>query len=243
MGKSIAFSNDLLLYFFQGSTPSYSQLLSGSNWTSTGWTGSWVAGWTNNTSNTTALTNTLAATSGNFYAISLVVTGMTTGSFTVTFGGVTSSSFSANGTYTSSFQASSSGTFSITPTSAFNGTIFVGVSSSYFYAALHTADPTLSTGTQSASEISYTGYARAAIPRTSVGFTVASNSVSNAALVQLPTCTSSLSPVATFFSIGVLSSGAGEILFSGALSNALGLTVNNGVQPQFGAGTLVATES
>lgn len=40
-----------------------------------------------------------------------------------------------------------------------------------FYISLHTADPT-STGGQNTSEVAYTGYARQAVARTTVGWTV-----------------------------------------------------------------------
>ena len=50
------------------------------------------------------------------------------------------------------------------------------------YLSLHTADPTAG-GNQSSSEISYTGYSRQAVARSSGGFTVTSNSVSPAAQV------------------------------------------------------------
>ena len=116
-------------------------------------------------------------------------------------------------------------------------------SNTYFYMALHTADPT-SSGNQLSSEVStgaYPNYARVAVIRTSVGFTILSNGISNAALVQVPTCGSGTSPVITNWSVGTVSSGAGEIIYTGAL--VAPLTVVNGIQPQFAAGTLTATET
>jgi hypothetical protein len=83
------------------------------------------------------------------------------------------------------------------------------------YAALHTADPGAG-GTQSSNEIAYTGYARAAIARTSAGFTVTTNSVALAALVGFPAGTGG-SGTATHWSTGVASSGATAIWHSGPL--------------------------
>lgn len=96
------------------------------------------------------------------------------------------------------------------------------------YVALHTADPT-SGGTQSSSEVAYTGYARVAVVRTSGGWTVTANSVSPAALIGFPPCTGG-SATATFWSVGFASSGATEILYSGAVSPSL--VISTGVTPQ-----------
>ena len=105
------------------------------------------------------------------------------------------------------------------------------------YVALHTADPG-ETGDQTTNEIAYTSYARVAVPRSGVGWTRTSSTVENAALVQFPQCTGS-SGTATHFSIGLLSSGAGQIVLSGALNASL--AISSGIQPQFAAGALTAT--
>src|SRR5574343_93416 len=83
-----------------------------------------------------------------------------------------------------------------------------------FYVALHTADPT-DAGTQSTSEASYTGYARVAVARTAG------------------------SAVVTHFSVGLLSAGAGDILYSGALDATR--SVSSGITPLFNPGTLTGT--
>jgi hypothetical protein len=95
------------------------------------------------------------------------------------------------------------------------------------YVALHTADPT-SSGNQSSSEVTYTGYARVAVARTNVGWTVTSNAVSPAANITFPTGTGG-SGTATFASIGMLSTGAGIILWSGPISPTI--VTGNGVTP------------
>ena len=110
------------------------------------------------------------------------------------------------------------------------------------FIALHTADP-LAAGYQNTSECTYTGpYARVAVPRTTgpTGWTVATQAVTNAALIQFPTCTGSTS-TATYFSIGTLTSGAGQILFSGQLGSSL--AISNNITPQFAIGAISVTES
>lgn len=105
------------------------------------------------------------------------------------------------------------------------------------YLALHTADPG-EAGSQTTSEASYGSYARVAVIRSGVGWTVANPTATNAALVQFPLCTSG-SDLVTHVSIGTASSGAGQILVSGALNASR--TISSGIQPQFSAGTLVFT--
>lgn len=106
-----------------------------------------------------------------------------------------------------------------------------------FYVALHTADPG-DAGTQSTSEASYTGYARVAVARSAGGWTVSGNQVSNTATVQFGECTAG-SAVVTHFSVGLLSSGAGDILYSGALDATR--SVSSGITPLFNPGTLTGT--
>jgi hypothetical protein len=104
--------------------------------------------------------------------------------------------------------------------------------------ALHTADPGAG-GSQTTSEASYTGYLRVAVARTSGGFTVTVNVVTNTAEVAFPISTSGPQTV-TWFSIGTASSGAGKILLRGQLSGG-GLVINNAITPRFAAGVLSAT--
>lgn len=106
------------------------------------------------------------------------------------------------------------------------------------YVSLHTGDPG-EAGTQTTSECAYGSYARVAVARSGAGWTVASNAVSNAALVQFPQCSSG-SETITHFAVGVASSGTGKVLYKGALSASL--AVSSGIQPQFAAGDLDITE-
>ena len=105
------------------------------------------------------------------------------------------------------------------------------------YCALHTADPG-DAGTATTSEATYTGYARVAMVK-ATAWTDGGASFSNAALVQFPKCTGGTNTI-THFSICTTASGAGQILYSGALSSSL--AVSNNIQPQFGVGGLVVTE-
>jgi hypothetical protein len=105
------------------------------------------------------------------------------------------------------------------------------------YVALHTADPN-EAGTQTTSEAAYTGYARVLVAK-ATGWTDAGSNFSNAALIQFPQCSAG-SAAATHFSVGTAASGAGQILYSGALSATL--NISSGIQPQFAAASLVVSE-
>lgn len=95
--------------------------------------------------------------------------------------------------------------------------------------ALHTADPG-EAGTQTTSEVAYTGYARRGVAR-SGGFTITGNSVSPAANVDFPACQAGSETVtATHFSIGVASTGAGVVLCSGPVFPAIRIAA--GVTPR-----------
>lgn len=106
------------------------------------------------------------------------------------------------------------------------------------YVSLHTADPT-SAGSQTSSEANYTSYARVAVARTSGGWTVTGNSVSPAATISFPACTGSTNTV-TNWAVGTASSGAGKILYTGAVSP--NISVASGVTPQLTTASTV-TES
>jgi hypothetical protein len=94
------------------------------------------------------------------------------------------------------------------------------------YVSLHTADPG-ETGTQSTSETTYTGYARQAVVRTSAGWTIAGNNVSNAAAINWPNCTAAPGAAVTHFGIGTAVSGAGDLLFKGALTASYAIATGN----------------
>lgn len=106
------------------------------------------------------------------------------------------------------------------------------------YLSLHTADPG-EAGTQSTSEVTYTGYARVAVARTSGGFTISGNAVSLAANAVFPAGTAG-SGTAAFFGIGTDATGTGKLLYKGAISPTI--VTGNGVTPQINAGVVVTEE-
>jgi len=106
------------------------------------------------------------------------------------------------------------------------------------HVSLHTADPG-EAGAQNTSEASYTGYARVSVARTSGGWTVTNNSVTNAAAITFPQCTGGSNTI-SHFAVGTGSSGAGKILYKGELTASL--AVSNLIIPEFAAGTLTISE-
>jgi len=106
------------------------------------------------------------------------------------------------------------------------------------YIALHTADPG-EAGTAITSECAFGSYARVAVTA-ATGFTAAAaGSTSNTGLIQFPACTSG-SELVTYVSIVDTASGAGTIIYSGALTASR--TISSGIQAQFAIGALVITE-
>lgn len=102
------------------------------------------------------------------------------------------------------------------------------------YVSLHTADPG-ETGSQTTNEIAYTNYVRVPVTRNSSewGVTVADPAeANNTNAITFATC-GVTGGTATHFGIGTGSSGAGYLMFSGALSSSL--VISNGIQPQFAA--------
>jgi hypothetical protein len=94
------------------------------------------------------------------------------------------------------------------------------------FVALHTADPG-EAGDQTTSEATYTGYARVAVARTSGGWTATNNVITNAGAVTFGLCTVGSNSI-THFSVGVATSGASKILYSGpvgAITTVYGYTV------------------
>jgi hypothetical protein len=106
------------------------------------------------------------------------------------------------------------------------------------YVSLHTADPTAA-GTQSSNEAAYTGYARVAVARTSGGWSISSETISNVAAINFPLCTGG-SETETYVGVGTAASGAGVLLWAGPLTS--GLAVSNGITPSFAAAALTITE-
>jgi hypothetical protein len=95
------------------------------------------------------------------------------------------------------------------------------------YVALHTANPD-EAGDQTTSECAYGGYARVPVTRDGTGWTVTGNSVSPNANISFPEALSGIE-TATYASIGVASSGASMILYSGALTPSIDISA--GIEP------------
>jgi len=105
------------------------------------------------------------------------------------------------------------------------------------YISLHTADP--SSGTQTTSEASYTGYARVAVARTAGAWTTASGATENTSDITFAACTGGSATV-THVGIGVASgAGAGLLLYVGTAS----LSVSSGITPKIAAGNLDISEA
>lgn len=104
------------------------------------------------------------------------------------------------------------------------------------YLALFTADPT-ETGSI-ADEATYTSYARVALVK-ATAWTDGGSTFSNAGLIQFPQCTGG-SNLITHVALITTASGAGQILYKGALNSSL--TVTNLIQPQFAIAALSISE-
>ena len=103
------------------------------------------------------------------------------------------------------------------------------------YIALYTTDPTESdTGT----ETIYTSYARVAVVRSVVGWTVSGNTCTNASTITFPTSTGGTETV-THFGIRTAITG-GDLIHYGALTSSLLIT--NGITPKFNGGYISIIE-
>lgn len=100
------------------------------------------------------------------------------------------------------------------------------------YLALFSADP--GEAASLAAEANYTGYARVALTKASA-WTDGGSTFTNAALIQFGACTAGTNAI-THFAVVDTSSGAVDMMVSGALSATL--NVSAGIQPQFAAGAL-----
>jgi len=117
----------------------------------------------------------------------------------------------------------------------FNGTTIANLADNagtapltHLYISLHTADPGAG-GNQQTNETSYGSYARVAVIRTNGGWTITNNSVSPLANIDFPACSSGTATI-THVGIGTASSGAGKLLYSGAITP--NISVSTGVQPR-----------
>ena len=120
---------------FQGTTASDTAPLgselaavtgTGTNWTLAG-TNLNVGGYTHTTGSVVPLTTSLAAVSGTYYQITYTITGRTTGSITIAYGGASLAFINASGNRGP--LTSSTAVLTITPTTDFDGTIVLSIKS------------------------------------------------------------------------------------------------------------------
>jgi len=99
------------------------------------------------------------------------------------------------------------------------------------YVSLHTSNPYAANeaGTQTTGETSYTGYSRVAVPRSALGWVRTNSTISPASNIDFPQCSGGSATI-THFCIGTEASGAGNILYSGAVSP--NIAVSTGVIPR-----------
>lgn len=103
------------------------------------------------------------------------------------------------------------------------------------YVSLHSADPGAG-GNQTTSEVSYTGYARVAVARSSGGWPITSNTIDPGATIAFPACTGGTA-TAAYAAIGTASSGAGVLLWSGPITP--NISIANGVTPELTTGSTI----
>lgn len=93
------------------------------------------------------------------------------------------------------------------------------------YLSLHTADPGAG-GNQTTNEVSYTGYSRLAVARTSGGFTITGAVMNPTATLEFGEMTAGGAATATHLCVGTASSGSGKVLFRFSLTPTVALNVN-----------------
>jgi hypothetical protein len=112
------------------------------------------------------------------------------------------------------------------------------VTAGSLYLSLHTGDPGEG-GSQTTNECAYTSYARQAVARSGSGFTVSGSSVVLAANVDFPAATGG-TETATHFGVGTASSGAGKLLFKGAITP--NISISTGVTPRLTTSTQITCD-
>lgn len=110
------------------------------------------------------------------------------------------------------------------------------------YVSLHTANPN-ATGSQNTSEAAYGSYARVAVARTTGGWSLTGETISNVAAINFPAATSG-SETETYVGVGTAASGAGILLWFGQIGTPSGgLAVSTGITPSIPIGDISITEA
>lgn len=107
------------------------------------------------------------------------------------------------------------------------------------YLSLHTADPG-EAGTATTSEISYTGYARAAVARSAAGFTVSGSSVTLTNDVDFGKMTAGTGGTVTHFAVVKEASGSSVILYKGTATP--NIAISAGTIPRLEAATSITED-
>jgi hypothetical protein len=110
------------------------------------------------------------------------------------------------------------------------------------YISYHTADPG-EAGTQLTNEAAYPDYARVGIVRTSAGWTVTGNQSTNLLEATFPECNASFgasTETETHIGIGTAATGAGQLLYKGALTQSI--IVSALQTPRFPIGSIIVQE-
>lgn len=106
--------------------------------------------------------------------------------------------------------------------------------------SLHTADPG-EAGDQSTNEVSYTGYGRVAVARTTSGWAVTNNAAAPVSAVTFGQQTNTATTnTITHFAVGTATSGAGKLFVSGTVSPNISMAQN--VTPSLGTASTVTVE-
>ena len=110
------------------------------------------------------------------------------------------------------------------------------------YVSLHKGDPSVG-GSQETNEADFGAYARVAVPRDNTGTgwkTPSGGATDNNGLLSFTECDGGSNSI-NHVAIGTDLSGAGRVLYAGALSSPR--TISEGIQPQFSAHALTVTET
>jgi hypothetical protein len=114
------------------STSLGSELLTSTNWTTTGWTGDFTNGFTHTPGNTNVLSHTFTPTITTLYIVEWTITNRTAGSVNISLGGIGTV---ITGTSRSGLRAETNANLTVTPSSDFDGTIVLSVKVANAYPA------------------------------------------------------------------------------------------------------------
>jgi hypothetical protein len=119
---------------------------------------------------------------------------------------------------------------------ALNGTAYGWAGAGELWAALHTSQPGEN---QTDSEADYTGYVRVSVVRDGSGWSVSGGVASNLVRLAFPQ-NNGTAQALTHLSIGLASAGSSQVLYVGAMTDAL--MINALDAPVFEAGSLQIEE-